>query len=120
MAHSYEELRAAAFDILSGRVTSTYPPTQYAHLKIGIAQALQVRENRPATPHFGYPADSALEAADAEMFLELFWDLFRQGIITLGMNDSNPEFPWFRVTALGLRVSQGEDGYFVHDVSGYE
>ena len=46
--------------------------------------------------------------------------MFRQGIITLGLNDSNPEFPWFHLTALGERVVAGEDAYFVHDVSGYE
>ena len=54
MAHSYEELRAAAFDILSGRVNPTYPPTQYANFKIGIAQALQTRENKSPTQHFGF------------------------------------------------------------------
>ena len=46
--------------------------------------------------------------------------MFRQGIITLGLNDSNPEFPWFHLTALGEPVVAGEDAYFVHDVSGYE
>ena len=120
MAHSYEELRAAAFDVLAGRVKATYDPSQYAHLKIGVAQALQIRENRPPAPHSSYPADSALEYEDAEIYLELFWDLFRQGVITLGMNDANPQFPWFRLTVLGRRIVEGENGYFVHDVSGYE
>src|ERR1039458_6502233 len=54
------------------------------------------------------------------MLLEVFWDLFRQGIITLGLGDANPEFPWFHLTALGKGVVEGEDAHFVHDVSGYE
>jgi hypothetical protein len=54
------------------------------------------------------------------MFLEVFWDLFREGIISLGLDDANPQFPWFHLTALGKRVVEGEDAYFVHDVSGYE
>jgi hypothetical protein len=65
-------------------------------------------------------SDTELDPADAETFREIFWDLFRQGVITLGVNDANPEFPWFHLTALGKRVAEGESGYFVHDVSGYE
>jgi len=120
MAHSYEELRIAAFDVLSGRTKTSYSPNQYQHLKIGVGQALQERGLAPARPPGLYAADSALDPEDANIFVELFWDLFRQGVITLGANDANPEFPWFHVTALGQRMLAGENPYFVHDVSGYE
>ena len=120
MAHSYEELRTAAFDILTGRVKSPYDVSQYAHFKIGVARALQERENRPHSQYSVHLSDLELDPADAETFREIFWDLFRQGVITLGVNDANPEFPWFHLTALGKRVAHGESGYFVHDVSGYE
>jgi hypothetical protein len=120
MAHSYEELRTAAFDVLAGRVKSPYEASQYAHFKIGVAKALQEREKRPQPQHSVYPRDPALDPADEETFLEIFWDLFRQGVITLGMNDANPQFPWFHLTPLGKRVADGENGYFVHDVSAYE
>jgi hypothetical protein len=120
MAHSYEELRSAAFDVLSGRTKTQFEPSQYNHLKIGIAKALEERGLQAARSHLPFPADNALDIADANIFMELFWDLFRQGIISLGMNDANPEFPWFHVTSLGQRILAGENPYFVHDVSGYE
>src|ERR1035438_4602865 len=121
MPHSHEELRTAAFDVLSGRVAFTYAPNQYAHLKIGVATTILERQGPiDQGRHCAYPQDAALEPEDADMFLEVFWDLFRQGIITLGLNDANPEFPFFHLTALGKRVVEGEDAYFVHDVSGYE
>lgn len=120
MAHSYEELRTAVFDVLSGRTRTSFAPNQYQHLKIGVGQALQDRGLEPARPPMPYPADTALDSADANIFMELFWDLFRQGIISLGMDDANPEFPWFHVTPLGQRILAGENPYFVHDVSGYE
>src|SRR5262245_14780894 len=38
-------------------------------------------------------ADSRLRlsADDAELVRDVFWDLFRQGFITLGLDDSNPQ-----------------------------
>jgi hypothetical protein len=50
----------------------------------------------------------------------VFWGLFREGVITLGMNDSNREFPFFRVSAFGQRILANHDTYFFHDVSSYE
>jgi len=46
--------------------------------------------------------------------------LFRQGIITLGLNDYNREFPFFHVTSYGKKLLAGADPYFFHDVSSYE
>jgi hypothetical protein len=121
MPHSYEELRTAACDVLSGRVPATYDSDQYGHLAINVAKALLERESQPHRPYYAdHPGEALLESEDADTFLEVFWDLFRQGVITLGLNDSNREFPFFRLTALGKRIVEGEDAYFVHDVSGYE
>lgn len=114
MDHSYEELRNAALDILAGRERTYYPANQYQHLKIGISDVLQSRERG------GRIVNTQLSSRDSELFLELFWDLFRQGIITLGYDDSNREFPFFRVTSFGKRLLEGSDPYFFHDLSSYE
>jgi hypothetical protein len=52
--------------------------------------------------------------------LEVFWGLFREGIITLGMNDANREFPFFRLSSYGKQILEDKDAYFFHDVSTYE
>jgi len=49
----------------------------------------------------------------------VFWELFRQGVITLGSNDANREFPHIRVSELGRRLLENESAYFFHDVSSY-
>jgi len=95
MDHSYEELGSVALDILAGREKGTWEASQYEHLKKSISDALETRSRGQQT------VNSSLSAHDSELFLELFWDLFRQGIITLGLNDYNREFPWFRVTPFG-------------------
>lgn len=114
MDHSYEELRDVAFDVLAGRERVTYEANQYEHLKISIAEILEYRAGKQRV----YEAN--LSRHDSELFLELFWDLFRQGIITLGYNDSNREFPFFRVTSFGKKLLEGQNPYFFHDVSSYE
>ncbi len=122
MEHSYEEIRGAALDILSEREKTAYEPSQYGNLSIGVAEVLARRTlgsaevleqmRRGQKPH--------LAGEDAELFMEVFWDLFRQSIITLGYNDSNREFPFFRVSRFGSRIIQNQNVYFFHDVSTYE
>ena len=114
MEHSYEEIRKVALDILAEREKPDYTPDQYEHLRIDIGGILEERETgqRPMRP--------MMSSKDSEIFLEVFWDLFRQGIITLGLNNSNREFPFFRVSANGKRIIENRDAYFFHDVSSYE
>jgi len=115
MAHSYEEIRKVAIDLLSGHESPTYSLIQYEHFRLGVGEVFARRESKTADLH-----SSQLDSEDNEIFLEVFWDLFRQGIITLGMNNSNREFPFFRVTGLGKKILQNQSGYFFHDVSSYE
>lgn len=116
MSYSYEEIRAAAFSVLGGQVPR-YTPNQYIALSHGVAAALGIQSK----PAFSYPSgEPSLAGSDADIFLEVFWDLFREGVITIGLDDSNREFPFFRLTTLGKRIVHGENSYFIHDVSSYE
>jgi hypothetical protein len=65
-------------------------------------------------------AQYPLDRQDSEIYLEVFWDLFRQGIITLGLNDANRNFPHIRPTELGRRIAASQAAYFFHDVFSYE
>lgn len=116
MNHSYEEIRACAIDVLAGRESGQYGFSQYRALHATVAEVF-VRREKPGQPVMG---EQQLSAHDSEVFLEVFWGLFRQGIITLGLNDSNPNFPFFRVSALGRKILAGQQPYFFHDLSSYE
>lgn len=119
MPHSYEELRAAALDIFAGREKHLlHEPSNYESLSLCIGEVFARREGRIQHGNFG--ATYPLDGQDREILLELFWDLFRQGIITLGLNDNNPAFPFFHPSKLGLQIAQGHSAYFFHDVSSYE
>jgi hypothetical protein len=119
MDHTYEEIRSTALDLLGAREKPSYDLTQYQHLLLSVAQVLQHRDGAAQQQvHGGSPPQ--LTKCDRELFLEVFWGLFREGVITLGLDDNNREFPFFRVTGFGRRILEHQQAYFFHDVSSYE
>jgi hypothetical protein len=116
MDHSYEEIRSVVLDILAGREKTNYSPEQYNSLVTGVAEVLDRREGSGSQNRHG---DPVLSGTDRELCREVFWDLFRQGVITLGLNDSNREFPFFRVGHFGKRILENENAYFFHDLTSY-
>lgn len=58
------------------------------------------------------------EAATMPMVQEIFWQLIAQGVITPGLNISNPNLPWFRLTNYGKKVIQ-EERFLPHDPTNY-
>ena len=116
MDHSYEEIRSVVLDILAGREKTNYSPEQFAHLLIGVGEVLERRDGSVERDRHHEPR---LSLNDRELCREVFWDLFRQGVITLGVNDSNREFPFFRVGHFGKRILESENAYFFHDLTTY-
>lgn len=119
MDHSYEELRNVAIDILAERELQGQNIIQYEELINGISEVIRRRE----TGDTRYPTNGSralLSSNDQEIFLEIFWDLFRQGIITLGFDRSNRQYPYFRVSSQGKRILEYQQPYFFHDVSSYQ
>lgn len=120
MDHSFEEIRKVVLDILAEREKVSYAPTQYENLKIGVAEVFNRRDGHGSEVGSFAGRQTQLPRSDAEVLLEVFWGLFREGVITLGMNDANREFPFFRVSGFGRQLLDGNDAYFFHDVSSYE
>lgn len=115
--HSFEEVRAVSLDLLSGREHPSRQLTQYGDLMATVGEVFSRREHGMAPLNaFG----AQLSPSDMDVFLEVFWSLFREGIITLGLNDSNREFPFFRVTQFGQKIAAHQQAYFFHDVSSYQ
>jgi hypothetical protein len=120
--HSFEEIRSVALDLLAGRERGAHDLTQYQNLLVGVAQVLDRRAGGHGGRDYqgGGTFGPSISSNDRELFLEVFWGLFREGVITPGVNDSNREFPFFRITQFGSRMIAHEHAYFFHDVSSYE
>ena len=120
MNHSFEEIRSVAIDLLAGRETASYDLNQYERLLLAVSDVFQRRDGGPPRQGHFSTAQATLSNHDRELFLEVFWALFREGVITLGMNDANRQFPFFRITEFGQRLIDNQQVYFFHDVSSYE
>ena len=119
MAHSYEEIRDASFQVLS-KITSPTSLRQYNDLKIEVGKVLDEFDGRSQRPPSTYPAETALGKEDSEILREVFWDLFRQGIVILGIDETNKSFPFFKVTSWGERAVRENDTYFITDTTKFE
>lgn len=107
--HGYEEVRNVVMDILLGRERVRYEANQWQALIDGVQEVFSRRTR----------TDHRLHPDDAELVRDVFWDLFRQGFITLGMNNSNPTWPWFRLSHFGKAALQSQAPYRFHDTSSY-
>ena len=103
MDHTYEEIRNVVIDILAEREKAMHG-SQYRGLLAATAQVFHRRDgSKPLAPSILH-YEPHLSSNDAELVREVFWDLFRQGIITLGMNDANRELSL--VQSLQLRQEE--------------
>ena len=114
--HSYEELRALVLDEVLAQTCR-----QFEELQQKVGQGILHREGRwpPRETGAAYPGITAyLHPYDSNTILEIFWDLFRQGVITLGLDSANPGWPWFRLSRFGQTVKQQGQTRF-HDTASY-
>jgi hypothetical protein len=118
--HSYEELRSVIVDILVGHEKTRYPPEQYSSLVSGVGEVLARRGSpAPEVPLTSSPDEVRLGPHDAELVRDVFRDLFRQGFITLGLNDNNDKWPWFRLTQYAKTTLAAQNPYRFHDTGSY-
>jgi hypothetical protein len=112
--HTYEEIREVVVDILLKPLPDSLThqsPNQWSSLIVSVGIVFAQREDRRE--------EQRLHPHDAELVRDVFWDLFREGFITLGMNDSNPMWPWFRLSHFGQQTLQTESPYRFHDTGSF-
>ena len=99
MTHSYEEIRDAAVDVLTGRFHLADKINQFGGLVRGVALYFEKKDNQPRLG-----AGASLNPADQELVRDVFWDLFRQGYITIGYDGINANCPFFRLSYFGRKT----------------
>src|SRR5262249_14977514 len=104
--HTYEEIRDVVIEVLLRPPPDTvtrFARNGFPGLVAGVGVVFFQREDRQVLPTDG----DRLHPLDRELVRDVFWDLFRQGIITLGINDANPAWPWYRLSHFGEKALQG-------------
>ena len=115
--HSYEELREIVISVMLD--TGNNGVDKFDKLLEKTALELYRQDgSAQGTQHFSHGSATQLNANDAELVLDIVWDLFRQGIVTLGANASNPGWPWLRLSRFGECALQ-QSPYRVHNKAGF-
>lgn len=98
--HSYEELREVVIAVM---LDANNNGVDRFDKLLDMAGAELCREGalEHGPQHFSDGWAAQLHPNDAELVLEIIWDLFRQGIVTLGADVSNPYWPWLRLSRFG-------------------
>ena len=109
--HTYEEVREVVIDVILHPISENITKTAsngWPNLIISVGYVFSQREKR---------VDLRLHPNDAELVRDVFWDLFRQGFITLGKDDPNNMWPWFRLSHFGQKTLQIQSPYRFHDTT---
>jgi hypothetical protein len=115
--HSYEELRDVVIDVMLG--ANDNGVDRFEKLLDKAALELCRRDGlEHGQRHFSFGSAAQLHPNDAELMLEIVWDLFRQGILTLGSNMSNPGWPCLRLSRFGESALQ-RGPYRLHNNTGF-
>ncbi|HXJ41886.1 MAG TPA: hypothetical protein VNH18_21595 [Bryobacteraceae bacterium] len=117
LPHTYEEIRDVTVDIVLKRVSVHYEPSQFQNLVTGVGEVFERRRN-PDARNF-HPDMARLHPFDAELVRDVFWDLFRQGFITIGMDRHNDQWPWFRLSHFGEKALDTQSPYRFHDAGSF-
>lgn len=114
MDATYEEIQGAVVSVILGEEHTTYGSDQFQNLEHSVIEVLARRRGlsgpNPALP------DAAIVK---ELVRDVFWDLFRQGFITPGLNNSNPNLPFFRLSHFGKNSLASGRPFRFHDSSSY-
>lgn len=114
METNYEEIQGIVVSILTEEEKTKYGFSQFRNLESGVNEVLARRRSMT-----GQSSAILNETVVNELTRDVFWDLFRRGYITLGMNSSNENWPFFRLSHFGKNTLGSESPWRFHDTSSY-
>lgn len=110
---TYEEIRRAVIRcLLEDRAQTNRDMETFYGLRLAAGRKLYAG-NRQLS-------NSGLSDREERLFREVFWDLFREGIITLGRAGSNDSFPAYSLTLHAQERLADDTEYFFRDYGEYE
>ncbi len=96
------------------------PQTQYLGL-CNMVASIAVEKGFVPNPQGNaivYGGSFSLSGRDEDRVREIIWNLIVERVVTIGMNNSNPAWPWLSLTEYGLEVVNSTEPV-PHDPTGY-
>ena len=114
----YEEIRAIIVEILLDENSYLYV-NQVPQYQLLLQETLRRIDQKNLSPQDGSFVSSPMRSPNSELIRDAFWDLFRQGFITIGANNSNENWPFFRLSHLGKQELKVNEPLRFHSVENF-
>ena len=111
----YEEIRAIIVEILLDE-NSHLNVNQTPQYQLLLQETLRRIDLKTSSPQDGSFVSSPMRSPNSELIRDAFWDLFRQGFITIGANNSNENWPFFRLSHFGKQELKDNEPLRFHSV----
>lgn len=121
MSFTYDELRDAVLQILKEGGQDRQFPNQLSCLTFDVNMLLRDRYPTEEDKKPGFqviPGDSHINSEDKQNIRDIFYDLFRQGVISPG-NGNQEAFPFFHISRFGRETIESNELYFFYDMASY-
>ncbi len=90
-------IKEIVLDVLFEKEQVQFPPSQFGNLISGIAEVMIRRKIPQPTGYMPLDIYGQLSEGDLLLAHEIFWDLVYSRVLTIGLDASNLDFPWFRL-----------------------
>jgi hypothetical protein len=117
--NDYEVIRGIIIDILLGKETIKYGVGNFNYLSAGVGQVMERRKFPSDEVPMAGSSEVRMDDRDAELVRDIFWDLFRQGLITIGSNTMNDGWPNFRLSHHAAQTLAKASPYRFHNSASY-
>ena len=117
--HSYEELREIVISVMLDTGNNGVDKFDKLLRRLRLNFISRTDPHREPQQFLERSGHSKLNANDAELVLDIVWDLFRQGIVTLGANAGNPGVAMAAAQPLRKERALQQSPYRVHNKAGF-
>ncbi|SKC90429.1 hypothetical protein [Maledivibacter halophilus] len=109
------EIRTLVLEALKNKSETQYVNLCCEVAKVAVTKGITNDPNKNSYCSSGF---IYLNDRDEDYVREIIWNLITENILTIGINSSNPNWPWLKLTEYGKKVVESEMPV-PHDPSGY-
>ncbi|WDQ34953.1 hypothetical protein PTQ21_12210 [Paenibacillus marchantiae] len=113
---SLDQIRGLVLEVFKSVPQSQYVRVCSDVAQLAVSKGLILNIGNNNSGHFG--REYVLDGNDEDRVREIIWNLIVEGVLMIGINASNSEWPWLKLTDYGHSVVDSEMP-MPHDPSGY-
>jgi hypothetical protein len=114
---SFSEVRSLVLEVFKNSPSTQYINVLNAVAELAVSKGVY-QEDQIQIRSYGYSGNHSLQSRDQDKVREIIWNLIVENVVTIGINASNTDWPWLKLTEYGNKIVNTEMPA-PHDPSGY-